>query len=143
MKCEIKIDPNCEERVVIYAREDAGFLHSIRQFVEENTPGLMGFREGKTVKLSPYDIHCITVIDRKVYAICQTEQLQLKDRLYTLEEWLPPVFVKVNQSCLANITKIEKFDASISGTLKLHFKNGYIDYVSRRQLKQVKERIGI
>lgn len=143
MKCEIIIDPNCQERVVIYAREDSPLLYSIRQFVEESSPGLMGFRDGKTVKLNPYDIHCITVIDRKVYAICETEQLQLKERLYTLEEQLPPVFVKVNQSCLANITKIEKFDASISGTLKLHFKNGYTDYVSRRQLRAVKERIGI
>ena len=143
MKCEIRIDPQCDEKVIIYAREDAPFLHSIRQFVEESTPGFLGFRDTETVMLNPYDICCITVIDRKVYAICDKENLQLRERLYTLEAKLPPVFVKVNQSCLANITKIQRFDTSISGTLKLHFKNGYTDYVSRRQLKAVKERIGI
>ena len=60
-----------------------------------------------------------------------------------MEKKLPENFVKINQSCIANIDKINRFDASFSGTLKLIFKNSYTDYVSRRQLKTVKERIGI
>ena len=52
-------------------------------------------------------------------------------------------FVKINQSCIVNVNKIERFDTSVSGTLKVSLKNGYTDYVSRRQLKPIKERIGI
>ena len=52
-------------------------------------------------------------------------------------------FVKLNQSCIVNIKKIECFDASLGGALKVTLKNGYRDYVSRRQLKAVKERLGL
>ena len=52
-------------------------------------------------------------------------------------------FVRINQSCIANINQIKKFSASFNGFLQVHFKNGYIDYVSRRELKNVKERVGI
>jgi len=37
---------------------------------------------------------------------------------------------------------IKKFDVSFGGALTVIFKNGYTDYVSRRQMKIVKERIG-
>ena len=60
-----------------------------------------------------------------------------------LEEKLPLDFVKINQSCLANIKKIERFSASVGGSLKVIFKNGHTDYVSRRQLRTVKEKLGI
>lgn len=143
MKCEIIIDSNCEERVIIYTKKNCSLIQNIKQLVEESRKGLIGYNDKEIVNLAPYEIYCVTIIDNKIYAICEKEKLQLKERLYMLEEKLPENFIKVNQSCIANINKIERFDASISGTLKLRFKNGYIDYVSRRQLKTIKERIGI
>ena len=44
---------------------------------------------------------------------------------------------------IANLKKVEKFSAAFSGALQVNFKNGYVDYVSRRNLKNVKERLGI
>ena len=58
-----------------------------------------------------------------------------------LEESLPDNFLKINKSCIANIDKIKSFDATITGTLAVNFKNGYRDYVSRRRMKSVKERL--
>ena len=95
------------------------------------------------MKLTLADVCCFSIIDGRVYAVCGNNQYLLKERLYTLEEKLPENFVKIHQSCLANIKQMERFDTSISGTLKIRFKNGYTDYVSRRQLKLIKERLGI
>lgn len=143
MKCEIMIDQNAEEKVVIYAKEATKLVQEIRQLVEASHAGLLGYNGKEIVTLNPADIHCITVTGGKTFAICEKETLQLKERLYVLEGKLPDCFFKINQSCIANMRMIERFDASISGTLKVRFKNGHTDYVSRRQLKQVKERIGI
>lgn len=143
MKCEVIIDKNCEEKIVIYAKENSNLIEEIKALVQENAVELLGYKNEQIIKLNPTDIYCVSVIDNKVYAVLEKEKYLLKERLYTLEEKLPENFVKVNQSCIANIKKIDRFDASISGTLKLIFKNGYVDYVSRRQLKNVKERIGI
>lgn len=143
MRYEIIIDPAGEERVVIHAKQDSELTRAICRLVEERATRLVGYRNGEIVPLTPAQIVCVVVEGDKVHAICEKEKLQLKQRLYVLEEVLGDGFVKLNQSCLANISKVERFDASLSGTLKVKFKNGHIDYVSRRQLKQVKERFGI
>ena len=143
MKCEIIFDSNAEEKVVIYARENSALIEDIKQLAEKGNLGLVGYNEKEMVTLNPFEIYCVTVMDNKIFAICEDESLQLKERLYSLEEKLPETFIKINKSTLANIQKIERFDASISGTLKIMFKNGYVDYVSRRQLKTIKERLGI
>lgn len=143
MKCEIIIDPACEEKAVIYAKENSRQLETVKKFIEESGTELVGYGEKGIKVLNPADIYCVTVLDGKVYAVCEKENLMLKQRLYEVEEKLTKTFVKINQSCLANLRKVERFDASISGTLKLRFPNGYTDYVSRRQLKCIKERLGI
>ena len=143
MKCEVIIDPAAEEKAVIYAREHNEQIEKLKKLIEETGSTLTGWREREMVPLNPAEIFCVTVLDGKVYAVCETETLQLKQRLYEVEAMLPETFVKVNQSCLANLRKVERFDASVSGTLMLRFRNGYTDYVSRRQLKTIKERLGM
>ncbi len=148
MKCEVIFETKGEEKVVIHARESRPQIHAlaeeIRRLTEEFTTDFIGYNDRKEiVKLAPADIYCLTVLDNRVCAVCKNETFRLKERLYVLEARLPDTFVKVNQSCIANINHIERFDASISGTLKLRFKNGYTDYVSRRQMKTLKERLGI
>lgn len=143
MKCEIIIDPTGEERVVIHARQESDLSRAICRLVEEHSARLVGYRNGEIVPLAPAEITCVMVEGDRVYALCGNEKLQMKQRLYMLEELLGSRFVKINQSCLANVNEVARFDASVSGTLKVKFKNGHADYVSRRQLKQVKERFGI
>lgn len=143
MKCEIIVDPLCEEKVVIYAKEKNALVEQIRKLAEQNATEFLGYKGSQIIRLELEDICCITVINNKVYAVGDNEQYLIKERLYAAEAKLPDYFIKINQSCLANIKKIERFDTSISGTLKVRFKNGHIDYVSRRQLKHIKERLGI
>ena len=142
MKFEIFIDKECEERVIVYAHEKTKLTDAIQQLVTE-TDALVGNNGKQYVKLSFADIYCFTVEENKVFALTESERLQLKSRLYNLEEIMPESFIKINQSCIIDINKVERFDASVSGTLLVRLKNGYSDYVSRRNLKKVKERFGI
>jgi DNA-binding LytR/AlgR family response regulator len=71
------------------------------------------------------------------------DKLLVKLRLYQLEERLDKCFIKINQSCIANVRQISKVEATFSGALSVVFKNGYRDYISRRNLKKVKERLGV
>jgi DNA-binding LytR/AlgR family response regulator len=136
------IDKDREEEVVIYVHEKNSLSYEIEELVLGKSLELFGYKDKNIVKLSPSDVFCFTVENNKVYAICEKEKYQIKQRLYLLEEILDRDFVKINQSCIANIRKISKFDTSITGTLMVSFKNGHRDYVSRRQMKKVKERIG-
>ena len=159
MKIKTIIDPNEEERAVIYAKKQSEFVTCLERLFslpkeqvcelveracsEPITSELIAYNGSVGVKIRICEVLCFTLIDGKLYALTQNEKLLLKCRLYQIEEMLSCDFVKINQSSVANINGIERFDTSISGTLKVRFKNGFTDYVSRRCLKNVKERLGL
>lgn len=143
MKCTIVIDPNREEEVIVYAKEQNELVSAIENLILKNQIEFIGYKDKTASVLDISDVCCFTVENNRIYAHTEGDTYILKLRLYQLESCLPENFIKLNQSCLANIKKIRKFDASISGTLRVIFKNGYVDYVSRRNLKTVKERLGL
>ena len=42
-----------------------------------------------------------------------------------------------------NVGKILRFESTISGAIKVVLKNDFSDYISRRELKNVKRRMGL
>lgn len=143
MKLKITIDRVREEEVLVFAHERTRLVEDIERLVNSSTKELIGYSAGEAQRLSPSQVSCFAVENNKVYAVTDKEKLQIRLRLYQLEEILDAGFIKINQSCIANINEIKRFDTSISGTLKVIFKNGYSDYVSRRNIKAVKERLGV
>ena len=143
MKCKTVVDKIREEEVVIYVRQSSQLSADIENYVRARSEELFGFDDKNAVKLNRSEIFCFTVENDRVYAYTEKERFLIKRRLYEVEETLDGGFVKINQSCIVNVEKILRFDASFSGTLSVTLKNGYKDYVSRRQIKKVKERIGI
>lgn len=142
MKYTLIIDKSREEEVLIYAHKRNALVDEIETIVLEQGDDLFGFKDKETVKLSPTNIYCFISECNKVYAVTENDKYLIKHRLYELEERLGKDFIKINKSCIANIKKIKKFDASIYGSIKVVFKNGYEDYVSRRNVKNIKERLG-
>ncbi|MBO5859482.1 MAG: LytTR family transcriptional regulator [Clostridia bacterium] len=143
MKLKLFIDPERDEEIIVYAHKKSSLTDAIEQLVSENGFELIGYTETQAVKLNPNEICCFSVIGEKVFARSISGDYRVKFRLFQLEEQLPDTFVKINQSCIANIRMVDRFDSSISGSLLIRFKNGTSDYVSRRQMKKVKERFGL
>lgn len=143
MKLKITIDRVREEEVLVFAHERTRLVEDIERLVNSSTKELIGYSAGEAQRLSPSQVSCFAVENNKVYAVTDKEKMQIRLRLYQLEEILDTGFIKINQSCIANINEIKRFDSSISGALKVVFKNGYSDYVSRRNIKAVKERLGV
>lgn len=143
MKCEVIIDTGCEEKVIIHARSRTRLVDDIEALITSSEARITGYANGEIRIVDPEDTACFISEDGKVYAICKNERLRIRERLYNIEEILGGVFIKINQSCIANPKMIEKFQVSIGGAIRVVFKNGYTDYISRRQLKHVKERMGV
>ncbi|MBR2018893.1 MAG: LytTR family transcriptional regulator [Clostridia bacterium] len=143
MKFTTVIDPSREEEVVIYLQKESDLPARIEALLEENSRELLGYGEQQIVQLDLREVICFTVEGGRVYALAESGKWMIRRRLYELEERLDPDFLKINQSCIANIKKIRRFDTSLGGSLLVIFSNGYRDYVSRRRLKAVKERIGL
>ena len=143
MKLKIFIDKDHEEEVIIYTGERTELVSAIEKLIKQNDISLTGFSETEAVPLTAHEVFCFISENGKVYAITEKEKLLVRQRLYQLEDHLSDDFLKINQSCLANVKKIARFDTSISGNLTVRFRNGYTDYVSRRNIRNIKERFGI
>ena len=142
MKITTVIDPDREEEICIYTHGETPLIEAVRRLVEEETQ-LIGYREREAVVLDTAAVCCFTVETGVVYAVTADGSYRMRQRLYQLEAVLPPEFIRINQSCLANLRHIRRFDTSLSCTLRVAFDNGATDYVSRRNLKKVKEKIGL
>lgn len=141
MKCTVILDAEHQEEVLIYARERTALVQQIERLTAEDGIQLIGYRDKIAVPLDLSAVYRFTVENDKVYADTDKERLRIKQRLYRLETHLPDCFIKINQSCIANIRHIARFDGTFGGALAVIFRNGERDYISRRQLKSIKERL--
>ena len=135
------IDKDREEELVLYLKEKSELADRVKSVISDST-GILGYDGVNVAPLSPCEIYAIFLEDSKLYAMTRDKKYRLKMRLYEAEALIGNGFVKINQSCIANIKRIDRFEVSFAGALSVIFKNGYKDYISRRQLKKVKERIG-
>ena len=140
------IKDNNEEKVVVYAQEKNNLVNQIEELVISNDliidgVNINGYLESDIVPLKIFDIVSFYCDDDKTFARVNNKSYQIKFRLYQIEEKLSNSFIRINKSRIINKNFIEKFDISWNGTIMVKMKNGDFDYVSRRLLKSVKERM--
>ena len=143
MKFKMIIDKTKEEEVVATVHGPSTLTEKIQQLVQEYTGAdrVAAWLEDD-IKMLPFtQIACITVLDGKTFAIdSKGVHYRLKQRLYELEGMLPPSFIRINKSSIANEQMIERFAANFSGAVDAVFRGGYREYVSRRCFAEIKRR---
>ena len=142
MKCTTYIDKNHTEEVLIYAHERNNIVKEIER-ITSDIKDIIGFNNRENIILDLNIVSCFISDGNKVYALINNNKYQVKQRLYQLIEILGNNYIRINQSCIANIKQIKNFKSSIGGAILVTFKNNYSDYISRRELKNVKERLGL
>ena len=135
------IDADKDEEVVVTAHNRTALIDEIEALISKHTDRIPGYTEDDIRMLTVSEIACITVLDGKTYAIDSKNcRYRLKQRLYELEQQLPPAFIRINKSALANEARLERFTVTYSGAVDAVFKCGYREYVSRRCFAQIKRR---
>ena len=143
MKCKVIIDESLEEDIVIHAKQENSLVDEIRQLVNNYSNEIILYDVEEIVKTHISEVIAFSVLENKVYAITSFGKFVIKSRLYQLMEVVGDSFVKINQSCLVNVKKIKRFKVSPFGGMYVVMTDGFTDYISRRQLKVVKERLGL
>ena len=143
MKYKIIIDKEKEEEIIIYAHQKNELITSIENIINNFQMRLVGNDDGTLTPLNLNDVSSFFTKDNKVYANALGKPYLLNLRLYKIEENLNDSFMKINQGCIVNISKIKRFETSVGGFVKVVMKDGFTDYISRRELKNVKRRIGL
>ena len=144
MKFRLIIDKDKEEEVIATVNRRTALIDELESLIQKHTgtDRIPGYTEDDIKMLSVSQIECVTVLDGKTYAIdSQNRRYRLKQRLYELEEQLPPSFIRINKSTLANEAALDQFTVTIAGSVDAVFKCGYTEYVSRRCFAQIKRRL--
>ena len=74
MKCELHIDKNTDEKVLIYAHEQNKAVEEIKSFVENQDIELVGYKDGEIEKLNPNKVNCFIIENSKIYAITDDDK---------------------------------------------------------------------
>ncbi len=80
----------------------------------------------------------------KVVAVTDKGEYVLRLRLYEIENLLlTDQFIRISNSEIINLKKVNNFDLSFTGTICVKLSNGVTTYVSRRYVPKLKKILGI
>lgn len=146
MQFEIKIDSSfVEPKVIILTASITEDVNTILNKLSDCTPQIIsGSKDNKIEILEKADLIRIYASSGKVFAVTPKGEYMLRLRLYEIEEQLPSSqFVRISNSEIINLKKVNNFDLSFTGTICVKLLNGTTTYVSRRYVSKLKKILGI
>ena len=94
--------------------------------------------------MEPADLIRIYANTGKIFAVTDKGEYTVRLRLYELEERLNPhQFVRISNSEIINLKRVNNFDLSFTGTIRVKLSNETVTYVSRRYISKLKKILGI
>jgi len=146
MKVNIDIDEQYDgTSITIKTNEWTEELQALVQQLQTEKPQrIFGIDGDQTILLQPRDIDYFYVENRKVYAALDKQRLEVRKKLYELEDILKAHhFMRFSKSVLGNINNIRRFELSFSGNLCVYFTSGNKEYISRKYVKKIKDSLTI
>ncbi len=147
MQVKIKIDKAFEDLQIHIChyemtKEVKALAKDVSDFVNEKILGTDSC--GNKVVLRPQEMIRFFAQDKKVYAKDEQGCYSVREKLYELEKMLDTErFIRVSKSEIVNIRKIKKLDMNMVGTIKIVFVDGTETYTSRRNVTNLKKKLGI
>ncbi len=146
MQVEVKIDGTCTEpKVIILTASMTEEVRNLLNRLSEQAPQIMAGSRGDQVEvLEQAELIRVYASGGKVFAVTGQGEYTLRLRLYEVEERLSAQqFVRISNSEIINLKKVESFDLSFTGTICVKLSNGTVTYVSRRYVSKLKKILGI
>lgn len=142
MKVNIDIDEKYEgTSITIQTNEWTDELEALMNQIQKEKPKrIFGIDGEQTILLSPAEIDFIFSENRKVYAVMGEKQIEIRMKLYEVEEILSShSFMRFSKSVIGNLDKIQRFELSFNGNLCVYFKSGNKEYISRTYVASIKK----
>ena len=79
---------------------------------------------------------------REIQSIHTADEVyETRERLYVLEKLLPASFIRISRSVILNLDKVRLYRPILNGLMEAGLENGESVYISRKYLKEVRDRI--
>ena len=144
MDVTIKNDIESGTIVEIHCREVTDEIERLGRYISRFDERIMGMADGHAHNVSVSEILYIESVDKKTFLYTQGSVLSTDKRLYELEEMLDEkTFFRCSKSVIVNLDKITKLKPEVTRNILATLTNGEVIVISRRNVKALKELIGV
>lgn len=142
MKITIETPIDGEDEIIIRCKElDEKLLELIYALGQGRRHiAVTGYSGKAMAQLLPDDIYYFESVDNKVFAYCEKEVYEVKEKLYELEDiYKNTDFQRISKSVIVNISFIE----AVLPILGAKLKNGESVIISRQYVPELKKKLGL
>ena len=133
-----------EEEIIIRTNTMDSDIINLIYAVKAGRNRITAFDENEIVQLDSKEIYYFESVDNKVYACCEKNVFEIKQKLYELEEiYKQTDFVRISKSMIVNISKVSKIVPMFNGRLEGVLCNGEKVIISRQYVANLKKKLGI
>lgn len=131
-------------QVIIKCPEADSEVMRLRAHIEMFDNKLHARNGDKIFLINPADVLYFEAVDNRTFLYTENDVLEIKQRLYELEEMLPEMdFIRISKSQIANINKIRSLKPELNRTLTAEMNNGELLSVSRRYVKSIRTLLSV
>lgn len=141
IKTDISDKYNDEINIIIQTNQITNDVQQIINSIEKidtSFKKIIGIQNNNIFIININDIICFYSENKSNY--CKTNKgiFKIKQPLYELEYTLPfSDFIRISNSTIININCVDFFNTDITGSIKVQFKDGSVEYISRRRISKV------
>ena len=145
MKILIKRIPReQEEEARLFVHEEDEGIKQLAEYVEKEQfrkEQLICQKEDAICRLSCREIYYIETMGDVQEVHSKSGCYMTRKRLYILERELPEYFVRVSKSAIINLQLVKEYHPKPGGMMTAEFSTGDEVYISRKYLREIRERI--
>ena len=145
IKVRFEADPDIRYiDIQIRSAECCGQVQKIIDILteQENEAIAVNDANGSVVMLLPSEIILLSVDGKQVNVITKKGRYTIRRSLQNLEEALDPRrFIRISRYEIVNLSKVVRYDFTLSGTLRLELAGGIETWASRRCIPQIRKQL--
>ena len=129
--------------ILITAAEKDDDIETLVRRIKPNTSQQITVLDeyDRTCVLNEDEILFVTSDKKNVRIVTGQNEYRARQSMQNMENLLSDAFLRVSRFEIVNLSKVSKYDFTITGTLRIEFENGTETWASRRYIPIIKERL--
>ena len=129
--------------ILITAAEKDDDIETLVRRIKPNTSQQITVLDeyDRTCVLNEDEILFVTSDKKNVRIVTGQNEYRARQSMQNMENLLSDSFLRVSRFEIVNLSKVSKYDFTITGTLRIEFENGTETWASRRYIPIIKERL--
>ena len=132
------------DEIIIRGKELDEDMVRLINLLKAGKARITGYHNGTIRQLSPKEIYYFESVDNKVFAYCESEIYEVKEKLYEIEALYQHTdFQRISKSVIVNVSLIEFVSPMLGSRLEATLRNREKVIISRQYVPELKKKIGI